>query len=186
MAGSALQDDFWHLEGLCVCLVHSCRLQRRWRRLWVVILTVCSTYGLLTCKCSLLAPPSDEGMVVDPEAERRKRPREELDVDDAQSASCTEGGGAQWTSRPPTRRIANSGRVPGDGSDISAKLARSTCQGRHCHGHLHRCRCPARGKGGSQPIHHGAAAAVMRIVPDHPPKRALKIGTRLSQPVRVV
>ena len=30
---------------------------------------------------ALPAPPSDEGMAVDPEIHRRKRPREELDVD---------------------------------------------------------------------------------------------------------
>ena len=42
---------------------------------------------------ALPAPPSDEEMVVDPEAERRKRPRDE--VDDVQPASGNEGAGAQ-------------------------------------------------------------------------------------------
>ena len=44
---------------------------------------------------ALPAPPSNEGMVVDPEAERRKRPREELDFDNAQPASGNQGAGAQ-------------------------------------------------------------------------------------------
>ena len=43
---------------------------------------------------ALLAPPSDEAMVVDPEINRRKRPREELDVDDD----------AQPTSEPPATK----------------------------------------------------------------------------------
>ena len=42
----------------------------------------------------LPAPTSDEGMVVDPEIHRRKRPREELDVD-AQPPSGNDGAGAQ-------------------------------------------------------------------------------------------
>ena len=44
---------------------------------------------------ALPAPPSEEGMLVDPETERRKRPREEIDVYHAQPASGTEGAGAQ-------------------------------------------------------------------------------------------
>ena len=43
---------------------------------------------------ALPAPPLDEGMVVYPEAERWKRPREELDVD-AQPTSGNEDAGAQ-------------------------------------------------------------------------------------------
>ena len=44
---------------------------------------------------ALPAPSSEEGMVVDPEAERRKRPSEKIDADNAQSAPHTEGAGAQ-------------------------------------------------------------------------------------------
>ena len=44
---------------------------------------------------ALPAPLSEEEMIVDPEAERRKRPREEMEVYNVQPASVNEGAGAQ-------------------------------------------------------------------------------------------